>query len=163
MSTSASSASTTLYYNMSSILEKLDEIEQRFARIEQRLDDIQGSTGRMDAHIDFVTRTYMYLRAPLNVFKGLTDRFGGALLSAKKPDRLLKTPSLVGDTKPDRVARHSDRSDRHLRLHSLLEDDAETELDCATDVSLPMPPSDQYPYYDYKGKANRQHADGVVL
>jgi hypothetical protein len=56
------------------VLQSLQAMERRLAAVEDRLEGLQGSATRMDTHIDFITRTYWYLRAPLAVMAGLSRR-----------------------------------------------------------------------------------------
>ena len=139
---------------INSMSETLDCIDKRLQHLSRQMEDmetrclaIENSTDRMDAHIDFVTRTYMYLRSPLMTLKGITNKLGSLFLSS--------------ETAAAPRAR-SILNKKNKSFDQLLDDDDDQLLDDDTDNfethqtddgnknnELPLPPADQYPHYQY--------------
>lgn len=96
-----------------------NELDQRLKSIEERLDNIQGSTKRMDAHIHFITSAYMILRRPISIFQSITDKLApyvGYSSTTKQIEDQTKILNIIQDN---------------------------------TGMSLPDPPDDQWPIYKY--------------
>jgi hypothetical protein len=70
-------------------LEKIDKrlksMESTLKPMDSKIDRITEATGRLDAHIDFVTRTYLYLRQPLMFLRNITAGFLGNARVAEVP------------------------------------------------------------------------------
>lgn len=114
----------------STILEKLDSIDKQFQALSEKINEldkrclaIESSTDRMDAHIDFVTRTYMYLRSPLMTLKGVTNRIGSVFSSAHGAPH----PQAIMGTETDNATQFNDNGkSKH------------------NDNELPLPPINQF-------------------
>lgn len=124
--------------NFAIILKKLEAIDALCQDCSKRLDDldkrctaIEDSTDRMDAHIDFITRTYMYLRSPLMAIRGVTNKLGSVFLSGENTPR-----------PPHSITNGWSTQNEIGEVH-------ENEINVDEDNELPLPPLDQYPKYKY--------------
>jgi hypothetical protein len=78
---------------LSLLTKAIEGLESRIVGVETRLEEIQGATKRMDTHIDFITRTYNYLRLPLTIMAGFANRLA-PLLGSEQGNRRSSLPAI---------------------------------------------------------------------
>ncbi len=80
--------------DMLSLLGAVGRIEERLGKIEKRLEVIEGSTNKMDSHINFVEHTYMYLRTPLSLLQKMATMVTGKANDGETSVKLLNNADI---------------------------------------------------------------------
>ena len=93
----------------SGLHKKMDRLDHKLDHVLSEVQQLKGTLGKMDNHIDFVEDVYTKVRHPLNYIKSKFDAITGNSSSSSQPLPLLRDSAAV--LRLDDDATEAERSD----------------------------------------------------